>query len=205
MDQLLRDQYAFRPTGSTTAALVSIFQHTTSLLASEPYVALISLDFSKAFDTVRHSTLASKLSGLDIPDETYNWLVNFLRDRRHATRFAGRMSGTASINASVVQGSGVGPSAFVVNASDLHPVNQQNIIVKYADDTYLIVGASRRTTVQAELDHISTWAARNNLRLNATKSRELLIHRRRNFELPPPIAEVERVASMKILGSHRTR
>ena len=49
------DQYAFRPTGSTTAAIISILQSITSLLAGEnPHVILISLDFSKAFDTVRH-------------------------------------------------------------------------------------------------------------------------------------------------------
>src|SRR6218665_546418 len=72
---------------------------------------------------------------------------------------------------------------------------------KYADDTYLIVGASRRSTIAAELNHISTWAARNNLRLNANKSREMLIQRSSSFELPPTIAGVERVTSMKILGA----
>ena len=48
------DQYAFRPTGSTTAALIYILQSVTDLLADNPYVSVIALDFSKAFDTVRH-------------------------------------------------------------------------------------------------------------------------------------------------------
>jgi len=51
------DQYAFRPTGSTTAAIVSLLQTVTNLLQSNPFVVVISLDFSKAFDTVRHSSL----------------------------------------------------------------------------------------------------------------------------------------------------
>src|SRR6218665_2976754 len=51
----LSDQFAFRPTGSTTAALISIIQQSSSLLKHEPYVSLFSFDFSKAFDTVRHS------------------------------------------------------------------------------------------------------------------------------------------------------
>src|SRR6218665_1404305 len=65
MDHLLSDQYAFQPTGSTTAALVSVLQQTTFLLTSEPYmyVALISLDFPKAFDTsATPSWLVSLLS-----------------------------------------------------------------------------------------------------------------------------------------------
>jgi len=200
MDHLLSDQYAFRPTGSTTAALVSVLQQTTSLLTSEPYVALISLDFTKAFDTVRHSELVRKLALLDIPDEIYNLVVSFLKDRSHVTRFAGRLSAVAHINASVVQGSGFGPSSFDILASDLHPLHQRNSIAKYADDTYLIVPASARSSVRMELDHISSWAKLNNLRLNKTKSRELLIHGRRSFQPPPHLTDVERVTTMKVLG-----
>ena len=50
------DQYAFHPTGSTTAALVHLFLTVTELLNDDPYVVVIALDFSKAFDTVRHVT-----------------------------------------------------------------------------------------------------------------------------------------------------
>src|SRR6218665_3326741 len=71
LNHQLSDQFAFRPTGSTTAALISIIQQSTSLLKHEPYVSLFSFDFSKAFDTVRHSALAGKLSRIDIPDEVY--------------------------------------------------------------------------------------------------------------------------------------
>jgi len=86
-----------RPSGSTTAAIISILHHITDLLKRNTYVTLISLDFSKAFDTVRHATLAAKLSKLDLPDEIYNWLVNFLQDRAHVTRYAGRISVIAHI------------------------------------------------------------------------------------------------------------
>ena len=93
---------------------------------------------------MRHSTLAQKLSNLDLPDNIFNWLVAFLQDRSHATRFKGQLSAEAFINASVMPGSSVGPSAFIVGASNLHPIHDENKIVKYADDTYLIVGASMR-------------------------------------------------------------
>ena len=48
------DQFAFRPTGSTTAAIIPLLNSVTNLLDTEPYVIVISLDFSKAFDTLRH-------------------------------------------------------------------------------------------------------------------------------------------------------
>jgi len=55
------DQYALRPTGSTTAALIYLLHTITKFLIDNPYVVVIGLDFSKAFDTVRHKTLLEKL------------------------------------------------------------------------------------------------------------------------------------------------
>ena len=58
---LFSDQFAFRPSGSTTAALIYLFHQLTHLLQKYEYVHLIALDFPKAFDSVIHSTLAEKL------------------------------------------------------------------------------------------------------------------------------------------------
>jgi len=73
------DQFAFRPTGSTVAALITLIHTVTTMLSDGPYVHVFSLDFSKAFDTVRHATLMEKLSTLAVPDEVYNWIKDFLR------------------------------------------------------------------------------------------------------------------------------
>ena len=54
----LSDQFAFRPTGSTTAALIAILASLSELSSSNSFVHLIALDFNKAFDTVRHAALA---------------------------------------------------------------------------------------------------------------------------------------------------
>ena len=201
MHSLLADQCAFRPTGSTTAALIMILQKLTDLLDTNDYVTIIALDFSKAFDTVRHSSLAAKLARLEIPDNVYNWLVDYLLGRQHATKFAGKLSGVASIWASVVQGSGVGPSEYDVYVSDLHPRNAINIFVKFADDTYLIVGSSMRHTVQDELLGVQQWAETNNLRLNTNKSKEMIVvgSGRMHGPMPPPVG-MERVEALKILG-----
>ena len=107
----------------------------------------------------------------------------------------------AYINTSMVQGSGFGLSSLDIVASDLHPLHASNSIVKYADDTYLIIPASARSTVTSELEHISSWARKNNLRLNADKSKELIVHKRtRRFDPPQSITGVERITNMKILG-----
>lgn len=109
MSEDLRDRYAFPPTGSTTAAVVAILHHVTAMLRTNDFVVIISIDYSKAFDTVRHSTQAEKLSKLNVPDSVYNWLINYFKDRGHVTKYADKTSGMAFIDASVIQGSVLGP------------------------------------------------------------------------------------------------
>jgi len=138
----LRDQCAFRPTGSTAAAVTALLHHTTELLKTNDFVVIISTDYSKAFDTLRHATLAQILNTFDIPDNIYNWLLNYFCDRGHATNFASETSSIARINASVIQGSVVGPASFITSFSGLHPKNETNINVKYADDSYLLIGSN---------------------------------------------------------------
>jgi len=78
------DHFGFRLTGSTVAALIAL-QHTVlSMLSTNAYVRVFALDFSKAFDTVRHAVLMEKMAKLRLPDEVYNWIKDFLT----ATRIA---------------------------------------------------------------------------------------------------------------------
>ena len=79
-------------------------QQTTQMLEDNEYVAIVSLDLAKAFDTVCHVTLARKLAAVSIPDRMYNWVVDFLRGRSHVTCFQGGISKERAISASVVQG-----------------------------------------------------------------------------------------------------
>ena len=121
---------------------------------TNPFEHPIALDFYKAFDTVHHSTMIEKFSNFPIPDNVYNWVFNFLSDRCHHTGFNGILSAIAFISASIVQGSVLGPCSFVMEASNLQPQNLISLLLKYADDTDLVVPASHSHTVQVELDGI---------------------------------------------------
>jgi hypothetical protein len=195
------DQFAFRPTGSTTAALISILSTITNMLLTNPYV--IAFDFSKAFDTVRHSTLLAKMAQLDIPDNVYNWMADFFSGHSHCTTYRGQASTMQSITASIIQGSGIGPASYVVNAGDLKALTSGNHLCKFADDTYLIVPSGNEGSRLAEIDSIETWAKRNNLMLNRKKTKEIVFvdtKRKRHFETPPLLPEIDRMTSLKILG-----
>ena len=148
--------------------------HTVRLMQTDDYVVyvhVLAFDFSKAFDTVRHASLMNKLAQLAIPDSVYNWVVDFFQDHApaHCTKYAGIVYLQCSSYYSrqrVIQGSALGPGSYTVTAADLHTVYEENRTFKFADDTYLAVPAINTDTCQEEIDHLQTWAAENNLKLN---------------------------------------
>ena len=111
------------------------------MLRTNPYMVVIALDFSKAFNTVRHSTFAEKLASLDIPDSVYNWVISHLSGHSHKNLLTRDESDFEYITASFIQGSGLGPALYSVEASDLHPVTKGNEMIKFADDTDLVIPA----------------------------------------------------------------
>ena len=178
--------------------------HVTTLLTTNKYIRVIALDFSKAFDTVRHSSVLSKLSELPINDNVFNWFVDYFQDHNHRTKVNQLLSNTANINSSVFQGSAVGPPLFLINSHDLKPQSNLNFLDKYADDTYLIVGSSNEHTLQNELMSIESWAKENNLSLNKKKSQEILFSYGKTDQgyraVIPEIPGISRVEEITILG-----
>jgi len=174
------------------------------MLTKSPYVRVIALyiDFSKVLDTIRHCTLLHKLSTISIPDEVYNWIRDFFDNRSHCTKLCGEFSDFIDILTSVIQGSVIGPASYVVHAGDLRPITESNGMVKYADDTYLIVPGDNSHSCEDELKH--QWAAVNNLHLNQSKTVEIIFSARcrrgNEVEPPPTLPNIERVSGIKSLG-----
>ena len=140
---------------------------------------------------------------MPLPDNIYNWLVSFLANHSHYTASGDETSPTEYITASVIQGSAIGPAAFIINAADLAPIDARNIIFKYAD--CLIVTADSENTRQREIENIQTWADINNLKLNKKKSIEVVFYNSKarkqlSINPPPPLPGIPRAEKIKILG-----
>ena len=58
----ISDHYGLKPIGSTTAAIVDRTNCVSVMLETKKYVRCLTIDFSKAFDTVDHLTLIQKLN-----------------------------------------------------------------------------------------------------------------------------------------------
>ena len=56
-----------------------------------------------------------------------------------------------------MQGSGIGPTLYLVMKSDLRTISELNGIFKYADDTTLLVPEHIDVDLNSEFNHIRQW------------------------------------------------
>jgi hypothetical protein len=130
-NSIIADQFAFKPTGSTTAALVYLMHNVTKLLETNSYVRCLLVDFSKAFDIVDQAIIVRKLSMLSLPWNIINWIISFLTGRKIQLKRGDILSHSKPINRGIVQGSGIGPTLYIVHESDLTPMSVVNLLLKY--------------------------------------------------------------------------
>ena len=87
------------------AAIRFIMHHVMRLLETNDYVRCLFVDFSRAFDTVRHPILIKKLKLLNLPPLVLNWIIHFLSVRTQTIIINGKVSSRLKIIQSIVQGS----------------------------------------------------------------------------------------------------
>ena len=151
--------------------------HVTHLLETNNFVRCLCIDFSKAFDTVRHELLLPKLKKLPLLPSIFNWIISFLTGRSQVCKFDDKCSAPCFITSSIIQGSGIGPTLYIVMESDLHPLSCINIMFKYADDTNLLVPENSDVELNDEYNHVLQWASINGMKINVAKTKEIVFHR----------------------------
>ena len=190
----------------TTDALVEMvhqWYEATDSLGTCARVLL--LDYSKAFDLINHDILIGKLQEMELPPHLARWMAAFLLDRYHRVRIGEALSDTRSPNGGVPQGTLSGPKDLLVHINDL---TTPCPTYKYVDDSTIfeVCAPGSQSRLQEAADTAWTWSQQNDMKINASKTHELLINFSRNGEQAriPPITmngeQIERTDSAKILG-----
>ena len=200
-------QSGFIPGDSTVNQLAYLYHIFTEALDAGKEVRTVFCDISKAFDRVWHEGLIYKLKAAGVSGDVLRWFQSYLSGRRQRVVLPGSFLEWVYIKAGVPQGSILGPLLFLLYINDIVKNIGSNIRL-FADDTSLFIIVNNPTTaalcLNSDLEKLSRWAAIWLVTFNPSKNESLLISRKINKPIHPPLymqnVQIQEVSSHKHLG-----
>ncbi|KAL9970882.1 hypothetical protein ACROYT_G023335 [Oculina patagonica] len=173
-------QWAFRSGYSTELLLTHLTETWRTALDSGKAVAVAFIDFNKAFDSVSHDILETKLNrDFGFTGTLFDWLKSYLRGRQQFTVLNGVKSEPSQVSFDIPHGSVLGPTLFTLFTNDLPDSVSSGSLYMYADDTtaYCIgdlIDIAIAQLIKA-LKEVYTWCLTNRLTPHPGKSEVMLL------------------------------
>ena len=208
---LSKHQSGFRSLHSTVTALLEATDSWDLNRDRGLMNAVVFLDLKKAFDTVDHEILLSKLRSYGIRGLALRLFRSYLVDRTQICQIDCSKSTPRFLNCGVPQGTILGPLLFLLYINDLPQCLNFSHPRMYADDTSITYADKDLNEIDDYLNNdlksVNTWLSSSKLTLNLTKTEFLIITSRQrrvylsdNPSLTINNFPIEQVSSTKSLG-----
>ena len=202
---LSNNQFGFRKGSSITCALIKLLNDVYYIRSENDYVRIITLDLSKAFDSISHRAIIDGLRKSHYNPFLINWFNSFLSRRVYSTLVNDQLSRELTTSQGVPQGTVNGPPLFNSGTSDISVTTdipeRRCRLTKFADDFTPVVGGRIGEHYYASdvINALEVQFNSKNLTLNDGKTKEVLLSFKKGQQ-PRTIPGVERVMSRQKLG-----
>ena len=128
-------RFGFREKCSTTHALISITESIRQSIDNNEFGCGTFIDLKKAFDTVNHAIVLTKLNHYGIRGVVLDWLKSYLSQGKQFVNVNGHNSLSLPVTCGVPQGSILAPLLFLLYVNDLPNTSCLLTFHLFADDT----------------------------------------------------------------------
>ena len=159
---------------------------------------MVLFDLKKAFDTVHHEILLSKLASYGILENEHKWFKSHLTGRKHCCILEGERSSMEEVTCGIPQGSCLGPLLFLIYINDL-PLALDNCGTSiFADDSGIMAASKTvnklQSLLQEDIDSLVVWMNANKLTLNLLKTEFMIIGSKHKLK------DIDETTSITIVG-----
>ena len=171
-------------------------------------VITIFLDIEKAYDMVWKDGLLFKLlNHMKISGKMYNWIQDFLKNRKFQVRINGTLSKKYTIENGTPQGSSLSPLLFLIMINDIKLSNSKVHISLFADDIAIWLETKNINNginvLQQSLTELENWAKNWGFRFSVCKTKALIFSHKKienQLNLKLNNQDIEYVSQFKFLG-----
>ena len=168
--RLHESQHGFRKRRSATIQLLLFLDRIYELNNQQDVqeLAVLYLDFAKAFDTVPHDILLTKIKIFGIGGKLLSLIYSYLNNRKQCVKIEDCSSTLKEVTSGVPQGSILGPLLFLLFIKDLPETMNDTDSFGYADDFKAIL--LNQTSLDTATLKVEKWLHENKMQPNIKKS-----------------------------------
>lgn len=177
---LAKHQSGYRAHHSTTTAMTKVVHDIYNNFDNNYCTVMVLVDFSLAFNCVKHTKLQQKLRReFDFDDSAVQLIESFLRNRSQAVKHGNSVSTDKSLSDGTPQGSCLSALLFSVYINSL-PLALKCEYHMYADDVQIYLSGPIESVdrlvraINDDLVSIANWATGNGLFPNPKKTQAII-------------------------------